>query len=206
MHKKWLSIIPPYAAVWAGLFLFDSAWGALLGFHLGIFLALIWLKPQLPVSVLFRVSDWRSTALNIFMGGMGGAGLYLFWSLFAVASDLNAQISALGLHDSIWFGFVAYFSFINPFMEEYFWRGTLGSDTHSLYIGDLAYAGFHAFILWNKAHFVSVLFALIVLVFIGWFWRQVYRREGSLLAPVLGHMTADFSILVAVFLKTSGQV
>lgn len=165
MHKKWLSIIPPYAAVWAGLFLFDSAWGALLGFHLGIFLALIWLKPQLPVSVLFRVADWRSIVLNIFMGGMGGVTLYILWNLFAVAPDLHAKLLSLGLSNNIvWLGFVAYFSFINPFMEEYFWRGILGSDTRSLYFGDLAYAGFHAFVLWNKAHGLSVLFALVVLI------------------------------------------
>jgi hypothetical protein len=201
MRPKWIAIIPPYAAVWAGLFLFDSAWGVLVGFHAAIFLSLLWLKPQTPVSVLIRPSSWKSIILNILLGGLGGAGLYVFWNWFAVAPDLDAKVLALGLNGSIWFGFMAYFSFINPFMEEYFWRATLGSDSRSFYIGDLAYAGFHAFILWNKTQLVSVLFALMVLVSIGWFWRQVYRREGSLLAPVLGHMTADLTILLAIWLK-----
>jgi membrane protease YdiL (CAAX protease family) len=201
MKSKWLAIIPPYLAVWAGIFLFQSAWIALLGFHVGILLALFWLKPQTPNAVLFKPASWKSVLLSVFLCGMGGVGLYLFWNWFAIAPDLNAKILALGLNAPAWLGFVAYFSFINPFMEEYFWRGVLGSDTRSLYIGDLAYAGFHAFILWNKAHLISVFFALMVLVAIGWFWRQVYRRDGSLLAPVLGHMAADLSILLAVYLR-----
>ena len=34
----------------------------------------------------------------------------------------------------------------------------------------------------------------------GWFWRQISREDEGLLAAVLGHMAADFSILFAVYL------
>ncbi|NWF64552.1 MAG: CPBP family intramembrane metalloprotease [Chloroflexi bacterium] len=66
-------------------------------------------------------------------------------------------------------------------------------------MGDLIYAGFHVFILWGKAHVLSVVLAISALTFIGWFWRQLYRRQGGLLASVLGHMAADFFILLVVF-------
>lgn len=136
---------------------------------------------------------------SISLCSLGGFSLYLLWDALGIAADLSAKILALGLDDKLRFGFVVYFSLINPFMEEYFWRGALGSSSKSFYIGDLVYAGFHALILWDKAHILSIVLAISVLTFIGWFWRQVYRRDGSLLAPALGHMAADFSILFVVF-------
>ncbi len=51
---------------------------------------------------------------------------------------------------SSWPLFIAYFSLVNPFFEEYFWRGVLGSNSKKLYIGDAAYAGYHILILWNS--------------------------------------------------------
>jgi len=39
-----------------------------------------------------------------------------------------------------------------------------------------------------------------LLILAGWFWRQIAREDQGLLAPVLGHMAADFTILMAVYL------
>lgn len=199
MESKWLAAVPPYLAVWAGLFLFHSAWGALVGFHAAILFALFWLKPSLSFDILWKPAGWRSVLTSILLCSLGGFGLYLLWDVLGIAADLSAKMLALGLDDRLRFGFVVYFSIINPFMEEYFWRGALGSRSKSFYIGDLVYAGFHALILWGKAHILAIVLAISALTFIGWFWRQVYRRDGSLLAPVLGHMAADFSILFVVF-------
>jgi hypothetical protein len=38
-----------------------------------------------------------------------------------------------------------------------------------------------------------------LLVLAGWFWRQLARLNQGLLAPALGHMVADFTLLMAVF-------
>jgi hypothetical protein len=45
----------------------------------------------------------------------------------------------------------------------------------------------------------SVFFGLAVLVVAGWFWRQIFREDKGLLAPVLGHMAADLTILLVVY-------
>lgn len=65
------------------------------------------------------------------------------------------------------------------------------------------YAGFHGLILMDKVQTGTVLYSLAVLAAADWFWRQVRRLDRGLLAPVLGHMAADLSILLAVFWKVS---
>jgi hypothetical protein len=61
------------------------------------------------------------------------------------------------------------------------------------------YAGFHGLVLMGKMQAGLVLYSLGLLVLAGWFWRQLARLNQGLLAPVLGHMAADFTILMAVF-------
>ena len=100
---------------------------------------------------------------------------------------------------SFWPVFITYFALVNPWVEEYFWRGYLGSPSRRLYPSDFLYAGFHVLILMGKMQIGAVLYSLIVLVLAGWFWRQLACADEGLLAPVLGHMAADFSILMTVY-------
>jgi hypothetical protein len=94
---------------------------------------------------------------------------------------------------------IVYFSLVNPFVEEYFWRGVLGSNSKKLHIGDVVFAGYHALILWGRVYPLSILFAVIILTSAGWLWRQFSREDDGLLAAVLGHMVADFSILMVIY-------
>ncbi len=108
----------------------------------------------------------------------------------------------MGLNSSKWIPFLTYFTLANPWIEEYFWRGYLGSKTTNVTTSDFLYAGFHGLILLNNVRTDMILYSLAVLTLAGWFWRQIARADGGLLAPVLGHMAADFSILMAVYLRT----
>jgi membrane protease YdiL (CAAX protease family) len=202
-NKKWLAPVLPYLAVWAGLFLFKSAWFALIGFHVSMLFVLFIVRPNIPINILFKSKDSKWLIISILLCGSSGLGLYFLWDIFGIANDLPQQLQALGLTSSSWFIFITYFSLINPFIEEYFWRAYLGSTTKSFYIGDLVYAGYHGLVLMNKVDPISILFAVASLIFIGWLWRQIFREDEGLLAPVLSHMAADFTILLSVYWMTA---
>jgi membrane protease YdiL (CAAX protease family) len=198
MNKKWLAPILPYLAVWAGLFLFKSVWLALAGFHIAVLLALLFLRSNIPINILFKSKYPKWILASVLFCSTSGIGLYFLWDVFGIANDLPAQLQSIGLTSSSWALLIAYFSLVNPFIEEYFWRGVLGNNSKKLYAGDAVYAGYHALALWGRVHPLSILFAVIIITSAGWLWRQMAREDGGLLAPVLGHMIADFTILLTI--------
>jgi membrane protease YdiL (CAAX protease family) len=137
--------------------------------------------------------------LSVLLCGSSGISLYILLSYFGAIGDLQEHVQALGLTSSTWPIFITYFVLVNPLIEEYFWRGYLGSRTTGLYPSDFLYSGFHGLILWGKVQPVLFVCGLTVLVAAGWFWRQLARIDEGLLAPVLGHMAADLTILLAVY-------
>ena len=187
-----------YFAVGMGMFQLHNAWGALLGFHIVIVVSLLWVRPNIPIAILFKSTNIKWILLSVLLCGSSGLGLHFLWAYFGSATDLPAQIESLGLTPATWPGFIAYFALVNPLLEEYFWRGYLGDPTNGFYIYDLIYAGYHALVLIGKVPMHSIIFALTGLTFAGWLWRQVAREDRGLFAPVLSHMAADFTILVAI--------
>ena len=198
---KWIAPIPVYLAVGLGMFQFHSAWAGLLAFHLSILISLWIARPKIPLNILWTSNDFRWILASIFICGSTGITLYFLWDKFGIADDIATRATAMGLTPSSWIAFIAYFTLANPLLEEYFWRGFLGSKTTDLYISDFLYSGFHGLILLTKVRPDVILYCLAVLVLAGWSWRQVARVNGGLLAPVLGHMAADFTILMAVYLR-----
>lgn len=200
--KKILAPALPYLAVWMGMFLFNNAWAALLGFHLAILASLLMFRLAVPIEILFKSKHPKWIFASVLFCSTSGIGLYFLWPVFGVSNNLSAQLLAMGLTPASWPWFLAYFSLVNPFVEEYFWRGVLGNDSLKPYFGDVVFAGYHAMILWGRVHLVFVLFAVSVLVSAGWLWRQISREDGGLLAAALGHAAADFTILFAIYRMT----
>lgn len=190
-----------YLAVGMGVFHFHSAWAALIGFHIAIVSSLLVARPNIPLKILVRNHRFQWILLSVAMCGSSGLTLYLLWNYFGFAPDLRAQVRSLGLNRTSWIPFIAYFALVNPWIEEYFWRGYLGSHTTNPSVSDFLYAGFHGLILINKVQIGSIVFGLTALVLAGWFWRQIARVDGGLLAPALGHMAADLAILSVLYLQ-----
>jgi membrane protease YdiL (CAAX protease family) len=201
-HKIWLAPILPYLAVWVGLFYFKDAWFTLIGFHIAIVFVLLFLQPKPSISILFKSKYPKWIVISLLFCAASGIGLYFLWEVFRVVIDLPAQLESIGLNSLSWPMFIAYFSLVNPFVEEFFWRGFLGNDSKKLLVSDLIFAGYHTIILWGRVQPFSILFAVIILTSAGWLWRQIARENEGLLAPIAGHMLADFSILVTIYLKT----
>lgn len=195
---KWSAPVLAYLAVTVGIFHFQSAWGALLGFHFTIIVSLLIARPNIPLKMLVA-NNIKWIVISVLLAGCGGIALYLLWDSLGFADDLSAQVEALGLNSSNWIPFIAYFALLNPLVEECFWRGFLGSPTKGLYLSDFLYSGFHALILMGKVRMGMIVFALTILVLAGWFWRQIARENQGLMASVLGHMAADLTILLAVY-------
>jgi membrane protease YdiL (CAAX protease family) len=200
---KWIAPSLAYLAVGVGLFQFRSAWGALIGFHIAIVASLLIARPNIPSKTLFMSHNFKWILLSLVLCGSSGITLYLLWNWFGAASDLPTQVKSLGLDQANWIPFIIYFALVNPWVEEYFWRGYLGSNTTRPYISDFLYSGFHGLVLLSKVQTASIFFALTALVLAGWFWRQIAREDKGLLASVLGHMAADLTILLAVYLQLS---
>jgi membrane protease YdiL (CAAX protease family) len=198
---KWIAPALAYLAIGLGLFVFHHAWGALLAFHLAIVLSLLIAKPDLPLSILGRSRDRKWILLSILLCGSSGVTLYYLWNAFGLVADLSTQVQSLGLNERTWPPFIAYFVMVNPFIEEYFWRGYLGDPTYAPHRSDFLYAGFHALIILGKVRTGTIFYALLVLVLAGWFWRQIMREDQGLLASVLGHMAADLTIALAIYLN-----
>lgn len=199
---KWIAPALVYIVVALGLFVSRNAWSALLSFHLAILISLLISKPKTPIQILFVSHHIQWILISVLLCGSSGLTLYLLWDKFGISNDLLAHVATIGLNQSTWVPFIAYFTFANPLIEEYFWRGYLGSETTDFYISDFLYAGFHGLILLNHVQMNMVIYSLVLLVLAGWFWRQIARADGGLLASVLGHMVADFTILMAVYLRT----
>ncbi|MEW6085512.1 MAG: CPBP family glutamic-type intramembrane protease [Chloroflexota bacterium] len=200
---KWLAPALAYLSVALGLFVFRNAWAALLGFHAAILGSLFIAQPAKPISLLFSNSNKKWVVWSVLLCGSSGIALFFLWNVFGVVQNLPAQVEALGLNSKTWIPFVAYFALINPFIEEYFWRGYLGDPSRKFHLSDFLYSGFHALVLFGRVRFGSILFAFMVLAIAGWFWRQIARADGGLLAAVLGHMAADLTILMTVCIMTT---
>ena len=196
---KWLTPLLPYLAVGIGVFWLQNALAALPGFHAAIVLSLLLARSSVPLKALFKSKNIRWVILSVLVCGSSGISLYFLWPYLGAIDDLPGQMEMFGLTRASWPLFIAYFVLVNPLIEEYFWRGYLGSPTGRLYPSDFFYAGFHGLILMNKVQTGALLYSLAILVLAGWFWRQLARVDEGLLAPVLGHMAADFTILMAVY-------
>jgi membrane protease YdiL (CAAX protease family) len=129
-----------------------------------------------------------------------GPALYLTYPFFTGGDQpLGPVLGRLGLSGAPWLAFMVYYTLVNPFIEEWYWRGVLGSESRLPVASDVAFAGYHAVVL---VAFIPAYWAALTaasLTGAAWLWRQLAARAGGLLVPVATHLLADLSVIVAAW-------
>jgi membrane protease YdiL (CAAX protease family) len=125
------------------------------------------------------------------------SALFIFRNFFGfkdIANSLNYN-----LNKQTYFFVALAIVFINPFMEEYFWRGFV------FRVFDKYWTGYWTGILFSLHHSVIIFYwfslreFLLVLVFlsiIGIFFNWLYKQTGSIYASLIIHFVADLTIVI----------
>ncbi len=189
-----------YIAMVIGLFVFGNAWLSFAIYHGLILVVMLNRDNRRFWHELFAGWQWLPALGAIVFGLGGGVILYLLAPVAGVnAETLKPVLSGFALTGYLWPAFILYHTFVNPFVEEVFWRGRLGSDCKNLKMIDFLFAGYHILVLVWFLDILFILLAFVILTVASWLWRQMRRKYGGLILPVLSHMTADGSIMFAAY-------
>lgn len=189
----------PYVTIGIGLFGIQSAWIALLSYHIGIALILTLDRRWSLAQTLIK--GWHTPLIifGVVFGVTSGSLIYVLWPLLARTLNLRLTLSTLGLQGLAWSAFAVYYFAINPWFEELYWRGYLGSETRSLHRMDMWFAGYHLLVLGSRVSWLWLALSFIALIVAAWLWRQLARICGGLLVPAVSHTAADASIMLALY-------
>ena len=197
--KKILSPLIPYLAVGIGFLIFRNAWLTVLGYHAGMILVLLLSNTRPPLKTIFKGNHFWIPFITFLIGACSGVVLYLLWSYVSLPPDINVFLRSLGLTGVSWLVFIAYFSLVNPFIEEYYWRGYLGSAAKGITLNDMLFSGYHLMVLAGLIGNIWLLVVFAGLTLGAWFWRQMNRLNGGLLASVVSHLAADTAIVLTIY-------
>lgn len=178
--------------------IFQNAWGALIGFHISLLPVLFVNRHAVLTKFFTPVSKPLLAGVSV-SGLLAGILLFLIWPYTGLTTDFSSRLTALGLSDRLWLPFILYFTLVNPWLEEAYWRFAFYTPSRHLTTVDFIFAGYHLPVLYFFINIPWMVLAFIILVLVGWFWRQISRYTGSLLPAILAHTLADLSILLVVY-------
>lgn len=189
----------PYLTIGIGLLLFQSAWIAIFSYHIGILLVVRIAGFRVPVRLVFRGRDYRTLMIAVLLGAGGGLLLYLLWPVLAVPSDIEGYLQSIGLNARTWPIFLVYFVTVNPLLEEYYWRGCLGSQRRRPVLNDLFFSGYHLLVLAGSIGAAWLPVVFLALVAAAWLWRQIDRLAAGLLPSVISHIAGDIAVITVIY-------
>ena len=198
-----LSVSVPYLAVGMGLLVFHNACVAILTYHASMAAVIFLSRPVVPFKQIIRSANYSPLIFSIAIGTSAGIVLYLLWPLLSVPPDINAYMLSIGLTAASWPYFMVYYILVNPFLEEYYWRGCLGSSANRPVLNDFLFSGYHLIVLAGNMGALWLVVVFLVLCGSAWYWRQISRLTGGLLAAALSHMAADITVILAIYFLTT---
>ncbi len=189
----------PFLTISFGSFILNNAWAALLAYHLGLVL-ILFLERQGPAARnLAKGLNLPVLFAALLPSALSGIGLYFAAPVLGTPSDLGSLLANQGLKGAGWPAFILYYSTVNPALEEWYWRGYLGSRSRSSTISDLCYAGYHPLVLARFAAWPWLILEFVILAGAAWLWRQIARKYDGLLIPLLSHLAADLSLILSIY-------
>ncbi len=190
--------------VGVGLFLFRNAFVALIGYHLAMVLIMLLSgsKPDLRQLAVGR--QWRVSLISVVAGASAGLFLFAAWSLVGLDGKAGEFARSLGLSEATWLAFLIYFVIANPWIEEFYWRGFLGSGDRRPVLNDVLFSGYHLLVTASILGPIWLAALFVVLTLTAWFWRQADRLGGSLFPSILSHLAADLTVMLVVYAKLQG--
>lgn len=192
-----ISIAVPYVAVIIGLYFLKNAWIAIGLYHFGIVFFLIAGDRNTMLKRIRTGLDFKMAVAGIVTSAMIFPIIFFFWEYMRLEDlHLKTALADFGLHGSSWFFFMIYFSTIQPFLEELYWRDYLECDHKHFSWTDLAFAGYHILVLGCFIKLPWLAIALIVLTLVSYGWRSIGFKLKGLAVPLLSHIAADVSIVV----------
>jgi hypothetical protein len=194
--------VVPYLTLGPGLLIFHNAWIAIIAYHLGMIAVVLLSRERIPVKILLQSSNYKIPAFTTIIGACSGVLLYLLWPLLSIPPDINMQLQNIGLAQQAWPYFLIYFILVNPWIEEYYWRSFLTSDSKFIIPNDLLFSGYHVMVLAGKVGFVWLIAVFTVLVLTAWAWRQFNRVSRGLLPSLVSHIAADITIIFTIYWLT----
>ncbi|MFH1376576.1 MAG: CPBP family glutamic-type intramembrane protease [Candidatus Woesearchaeota archaeon] len=194
-----LALLVPYVAMIFGLYVFHNAWIAFIIYHILILIVMISTKNMGYWKELVKGRNVLIIFLAVLFGICGGLLIYILAPFIGIKSYINPALVALGLSGVSWLVFVFYHSLVNPWFEEAYWRGFLGSKKKSIVLNDIIFAAYHMLVLFLFLEWYWVLLAFVILITTAWLWRQLARKYNGLFIPMLSHMAGDASIMIVVY-------
>lgn len=201
--KKIIAPIIPYITIGIGLLVLHNAWVAIIAYHLGMMAIILLSCEHIPLRKLFRSTNYKFPVFTAIVGASGGILLYLLWPLLSIPPDINVYLQNIGLTRRAWPLFLVYFALVNPWIEEYYWRGYLGSDSKFITLNDILFSGYHVMVMAGKVETIWLLAVFAALMMGAWFWRQSNRISQGLLSSLASHMAADITVILAIYWLTS---
>lgn len=189
----------PLLAVLIGMYWRESAWAAILLYHVGL-VAGIWVRKE-----ALREVRWKSPILVCGFAAVLGIAAYPAVRIgLPILVDpeslaqLGPKMEQLGLAGGSLVAFVVYFAIVHPVLEEIGWRGALNESSPRPHHHDLEFTAYHLPVLWWLFPGQWALLAISVLTLVGsaWMWRWGRDRYG-LIAVIVFHAAADLGIVVA---------
>jgi len=188
----------PYIAVLIGMYLFQSAWLAILLYHAGIAGLHLCRKPAGLWRRLVSGPGLPLLVPGLIVCALAAPAVWFLWPWLAVSdSVLPAWLAYYGLTGWAWLLFIPYFSIIHPVLEELHWREL---DPHRTGIcrQDLLFAGYHVLVLSQLVKTPGLCLVFVVLTGSSVFWRWSAKRFGGYALPVFTHAMADAGVMAGV--------